>query len=136
MHVVELPRVKVGVLRSLAGLIIWALLLRRCALSVLQQTFYVFQRWCDSALIVLPQGVLRELQAARGILPLCVGDLGRRVLPLVMAQDAEGMHDGALGSLGGWGLGCAVPNRKEVVEAALRHLCKGISRQEEFQSGC
>ena len=71
--------------------------------------------------------VKSELKAARKLLPLAYGDVGRKVLPIVVAQDAEGESNRGLG---GWGLGIGFPDPAEIVDVAFSSLARGIPKEE------
>ena len=63
-----------------------------------------------------------------GVLIFCSGDVGRTVLPVVVAQDAEGE---SAGGLGGWGLGVAFPPQAEVVRLLMECIGRGVPRESE-----
>ena len=125
--------VRTKVLQGLLGSIVWALLLRRCLLSILQRTFVEVARAPDDGWLRLSPALKRELRAVRDLLPLVEADLSRKVLPFTMAQDAEGASVTDAFQLGGWGLGMAVPDPEEIVQLSLEHLARGVPKLHNFE---
>ena len=124
--------VQVSVLRSVTGVIVWVLLLRRSMLSILYTVFDIFRNYEDMQVIKISSALRGELMTVRRILPLVYGDTGRLVSPVVLAQDAEG---GGENDLGGWGCGCAVPEPKSVVSLALKMLSRTVPQDVQLLSG-
>ena len=116
-------RIPIWILRSLVGVVNWAFLLRRPMFSILFRTHQLLCQ-CDYAEMVPMVGALRrELCAVRQLLPLCFADAYQCILPIVMAQDAEGTS--SIGH-GGWGLGWSCPDFKEVINLATLGMARGI----------
>ena len=119
-------------LHSITGILVWVFLTRRCMLSILHAVFDVFHAYDEDDMYVISKAVRRELKVTRPLLILCYADVGRRVLPVITAQDAEGVNDS---NLGGWGVGAAVPqNSREVVQVALQVLSRSLPKDEQLVS--
>ena len=89
--------------------------------------FDLFRVYHDTDSVWMSRAVRSELNSARKLLPLAYGDVGRRVLPVVVAQDAEGESNRGLG---GWGLGVGFPPPQQIVSVALSSLGRGIPKEE------
>ena len=101
-------------------------------LSILHAVFDVFHAYDEDDMYVISKAVRRELKVSRQLLILCYADVGRKVPPVITAQDAEGVNDS---NLGGWGLGAAVPtNSQEVVQVALQVLSRSLPKDEQLVS--
>ena len=133
LHLDDLARWKVGIVHSLVGVLVWCFLLRRSLLSVFFATFQWIRDHDDERVLEPPLRVRRELRAARRLLPMAFGDLGLKVLPAVVAQDAEG--ESAEG-LGGWGLGASFPPFEEVLQVLSEACGRGMPRASELAMSC
>ena len=78
------------------------MLLRRSFISIFHAVVDLLNSSDDDALRVCCSPAVRaELRAARGVLILLYADVCRKVLPLVLAQDASGGDAGGHGA-GAW----------------------------------
>jgi hypothetical protein len=117
-------------LHSIIGIIIWVFLLRRSLLCLIQVSFDIIRQYRDNdTTILLPAKLKYELINIRRVLPFVYGDVSRGVLPLVLAQDAEGVSES---SLGGWGLGVSFPPTSEIVSVGMQCLSKSIPSHREL----
>ena len=73
-QLLEMPVVDVAVLRSVIGSITWAILLRRCLLSVWHAVYDVLLSFSDGCVIKLSPAVRAELRCVKHVLPLIWGD--------------------------------------------------------------
>ena len=120
--------VLVEVLHSIQGILVWVFLQHRSCLSILFRVFKVTEQYSPKTKIPV-DWVRQELQHALHLLPLVYADLHRLILPLMMAQDAEGSSGPDAVGHGGWGLGVSFPDRDLLSALVLRHLNTTVPKE-------
>ena len=133
-HLLSSPFVAVELLHSVVGDVQWYFLLRRLLLPLLHATYGIFLRFEPQGCSRLPRNVRDELRAVKRLLSLAFGDIGKQVLPVVFAQDAEGVSEC---SLGGWGFGflCLPPAKfPNLIRVTVDSSLKGVPRFDVLES--
>ena len=113
-----LPTVWVDSVHTILGTFMWMASIWRPAMSI-PHAVYAFVRAHTGCFMPLWPSVRKELLLMQGILPLIYVDLGRKALPLVLAQDAATEEEKVYGHdrrhYGAYALAVAAPPYAELV---------------------
>ena len=125
-HFLSFTWFDVAILRSVVGSLNWVFLLRRPLFSILHAVSDILEAFGDGAVVRMSPAVRAELKCARRVLVLAWADTHRLIAPTVLAQDAEGSN---ATDHGGWGLGFALPDLREVVTLASQSMGHGLPKE-------
>ena len=116
----EMPLISPGLVRVVASIFSWYALMWRGAFSAFGPIFQWIQRFETSKAAVPWDGVRIAFRRMRAFLPFIYADLGRKLAPFLLAQDAAGPSPlGVQGPTGSFSLAVGFPNLEDLSKMGL-----------------
>ena len=111
----DMPLISPGLVRVVVSIYSWFALMWRGAYAAFGPVFQWIQRHEQSVAAVPWEGVRQAFRRMRAFLPFIYADLGRKIAPFCLAQDAAGPSPlGVQGPTGSFSLAVGFPNLEDL----------------------